>query len=178
MLDIVPLDICGIVLGSPYLYDGNAIFYRIENKYQLTKDVYATLSHEKQVEELDYFIKDKLLYHLGKLCIPQTERVNIIQEAHTSLISGHFGVSKTVAQLQRLCYWPRMYEIVSRYIKGCTMCAKSKPNNRKIGLYTPLPVPSRPWESVSMDFVGGLPKSRKGHDYLYVIVDRFSKCVF
>ena len=37
-LDIVPLDISGIVLGSPYLYDRNAIFYRMENKYQLTKD--------------------------------------------------------------------------------------------------------------------------------------------
>eukprot|EP00253_Pinus_taeda_P028570 PITA_28570 len=37
-LDIVPLDICGIVLGSPYMYDRKAIFYRAENKYQLTKD--------------------------------------------------------------------------------------------------------------------------------------------
>jgi hypothetical protein len=26
-----------------------------------------------------------------------------------------------------------------------------------------------------MDFVGGLPMSRKGHDYLYVVVDRFNK---
>ena len=26
-----------------------------------------------------------------------------------------------------------------------------------------------------MDFVGGLPKSRKGHNYLYVVVDRFNK---
>ena len=26
-----------------------------------------------------------------------------------------------------------------------------------------------------MDFVGGLPLSRKGHDYLYVVVDRFRK---
>ena len=142
------------------------------------KDVYATLSHGKQVEELDYHVKDQLLYHFGKLCIPQTERVKIIREAHTSLISGHFGVSKTVAQLQRFCYWPKMNETVSRYIRGCTMCAKSKPNNRKLGLYTPLPVPSHPWESVSMDFVGGLPKSRKGHDYLYVVVDRLAKCVF
>lgn len=63
------------------------------------KDVYETLSQGKQIEELDYHIKDRLLYHCGKLCFPQTERVKIIQEAHTSLISGHFGVSKIVAQL-------------------------------------------------------------------------------
>ena len=37
-LDIIPLDICGIVLGSPYLYDRKAIFYRAENKYLLVKD--------------------------------------------------------------------------------------------------------------------------------------------
>ena len=55
------------------------------------------------------------------------------------------------------------------------MCATSKPSNKKLGLYTPLPIPSRTWESVSMDFFGGLPKSRKGHDYVYVVVDRFNK---
>jgi len=64
------------------------------------KDVYATLSQGKRVEELDYHRRDRFLYHCGKLCIPQTERIKIIMEAHTSLISGHFGVSKTVAQLQ------------------------------------------------------------------------------
>jgi len=37
-LDIIPLDICGILLGSPYLYDRKAIFYRAGNKYQLIKD--------------------------------------------------------------------------------------------------------------------------------------------
>eukprot|EP00253_Pinus_taeda_P017425 PITA_17425 len=68
-----------------------------------------------------------------------------------------------------------MKERVSRYVKGCAMCAKSKPSDRKLGLYIPLPVPSHPWESISMDFIGGLPKSRKGRDYLYVVVDRFSK---
>lgn len=67
------------------------------DQYVDFKVVYATLSHDKQVEELDYYVKDQLLYRLGKLCIPQTERVNIIQEAHTSLISSHFGVSKTIA---------------------------------------------------------------------------------
>ena len=36
--DVVPLDICGLVLGSPYLYDRQAIFYTRENKYHLFKD--------------------------------------------------------------------------------------------------------------------------------------------
>jgi hypothetical protein len=36
-LDVVSLDICGIVLGSPYLYDRKAVFFRHENKYHLTK---------------------------------------------------------------------------------------------------------------------------------------------
>ena len=37
-IDVVPLDICGIVLGSPYLYDQKAVFYREKNKYHLFKD--------------------------------------------------------------------------------------------------------------------------------------------
>ena len=37
-IDVVPLDICGIVLGSPYLYDRKDIFFRHENKYHLMKD--------------------------------------------------------------------------------------------------------------------------------------------
>jgi hypothetical protein len=67
-----------------------------------------------------------------------------------------------------------MNKIVSKYIKGCVMCATSKPRKRKLGLYTPLPVPSQPWESISMDFVGGLPMSKTSHDYLYVMVEKFN----
>ena len=71
-----------------------------------------------------------------------------------------------------------MKNSVAHYVKGCVMCYVSKPSNRKLGLYKPLPILSHPWESVSMDFIGSLPLSRRGHDYLYVVVDRFSKmCV-
>jgi hypothetical protein len=35
--DVVPLNECGMVLGSPYLYDRKAIFYREKNQYHLTK---------------------------------------------------------------------------------------------------------------------------------------------
>jgi len=45
----------------------------------------------------------------------------------------------------------------------------------KLGLYQPLPVPSHPWECISMEFLVGLPMTKKGHDYLFFDVDRFSK---
>lgn len=64
--------------------------------------------------------------------------MNIIREAHTSLIVGHFSVSKMVEHLQRYCYWPHMLDSVSHFIKGCSLCAISKPSNRKLGLYTHL----------------------------------------
>ena len=63
------------------------------------KELYATLSKVNQIEELDYHVHEKLLYHLGNLHIPQSERNNLIMEAHTSLIIGHFGAGKTIYQL-------------------------------------------------------------------------------
>jgi hypothetical protein len=72
-------------------------------------------------------------------------------------------------------YWPIMKEDVARYIKGCILVCTIKPNNRKEGIYHSLYILTQPWESVSMDFVGGLPTNKKGYDYLFVVVDRFIK---
>jgi hypothetical protein len=101
--------------------------------------------------------------------------LQLIREAHTSKVAGHFGVGKIVSNLQRYVYWPRMQEDVAQFIRGCILCCTNKPSNRKQGLYHPLPVPTRPWDNISMDFVGGFPTTRKGHDYLFVVVDRFNK---
>ncbi len=52
---------------------------------------------------------------------------------------------------------------------------KAKGGMSNTGLYQPLPIPSRPWDCVSMDFIVGLPKTKQGYDSIYVVVDRFSR---
>jgi hypothetical protein len=100
--------------------------------------------------------------------------MNLIKEAHTSKVARHFSVGKTIANLQRHAYYPRMHKYVARYIRGCIFCCTNKPSNIKQGLYHPLPIPTRPWERSSMDFVGGLPTTKKRHGYLFLVVDRFN----
>ena len=70
-------------------------------------------------------------------------------------------------------YWPKMRRDVERFVQRCIACHKAKSKLNPHGLYTPLLAPNIPW--VSMDFILGLPRTQKGKDSIFVVVDRFSK---
>jgi hypothetical protein len=108
----------------------------------------------------NFYLQDALLCHLGHLCVPSSEHAKMIWEAHYSQVVGHFRVEKTVAVLQKYLYWPNLRHDVGKYIRSYTTCAIAKPTIKKKGLYTLLPTPSRPWESISMDYMSGLPSTK------------------
>ncbi len=70
---------------------------------------------------------------------------------------------------------------VIQYVKDCAMCAQMKPIRHKPwGTAQSLPIPREPWTDIALDFIVGVPESRKsdeGKSYnaILVIMDRFSK---
>jgi hypothetical protein len=93
MLSRVVINASTLLRYNPLSHESYVEQYTRDDDF---KDVYMDLVHGNQ--QLDYHVHGNLLYHLVKLCIPKDERVNVIREAHTSLISSHFGVGKTLEQ--------------------------------------------------------------------------------
>ena len=88
---------------------------------------------------------------------------------------GHFGVKKMEQVLADHFFWPKMRRDVERHVLRCETCHKAKSCLNPHCLYTPLPVPSAPWEDISMDFDLGLPRTKRGRDSIFAVVDHFSK---
>ena len=94
-----------------------------------------------------FYKLDGYLFKKNRLCVPDSSmRELLLCEAHGGGLIGHFGVERGL-----------IYTLLPH------------------GLYTPLPVRSAPWVDISMDFVLGLRRSRKGRGLIFVVVDRFSR---
>jgi hypothetical protein len=123
-----------------------------------------------------YVLQDGLLYRANKLCVPASSvHLLFLQEAHRGGLMGHFGVKKTKDVLAAHFFWPKMRRVMERYVSRCTTCNKAKSRLNPHGLYMPLPVPSVPWEDITIDFVLGLHTTKNGSDSIFVDVDCFSK---
>jgi hypothetical protein len=65
---------------------------------------------------------------------------------------------------------------IARFVAHCDTCQRIKAEHQKpAGLLQPLPIPVSKWDEVGIDFVVGLPKTPKGHDSIWVIVDWLTK---
>ncbi|GAU50577.1 hypothetical protein TSUD_410010 [Trifolium subterraneum] len=101
----------------------------------------------------------------GRVCVPDVPELKkiIFDEGHKSGLSIHPGLVKMYQDLKKLFWWPRMKKEIAEYVYACLVCQKSKIEHQKpSGLLQP----EWKWDSIAMDFVGGLPKTAKGNEII------------
>ena len=114
----------------------------------------------------------------GRIVVPSSMQTEIIQEHHSSLVSGHFSWSRTLDLISRQFWWSGMRESVESFVSSCLSCQRNKSTNKRpFGLLSPLPIPDSRWHTVTMDFIMDLPKSSTGNDAIMVLVDKLTKYV-
>lgn len=111
----------------------------------------------------------------GRLFVPESFRAKVLEEFHSLRPGGHPGIAKTIELVSRSLWWPELQKDVKEFVSSCLVCAQHKVSRASpIGQLVPLPVPSKPWTHISMDFIVDLPVS-SGCQVIWVVVDRFSK---
>lgn len=136
----------------------------------------------------NYQIKDGKLYRYSKSkysltsefdwkeVVRKNHRNAIIQEYHATPTAGHLGVFKTHRRVCLRYYWPGMFKDIQTHIKSCDTCSAYKHSTKAtLGLMGKPKVCSRPFQVVSVDLVGPLPRSTSGYTFLLVVTCCFSK---
>jgi hypothetical protein len=113
---------------------------------------------------------------MPRLCIPKSEVSYILSQAHDSAFeTAHAGPEKLWQILSGKFFWPKMKNDIISFCRSCDVCQKTKPVNfNRFGRLIPNPIPTRPYASVSLDLITGLPMSNDFNAIL-VIVDRMGK---
>jgi len=122
-----------------------------------------------------------LLYRNDRLYVPRDQAMQqeLLRIHHDDLLAGHFGIERTSELLRRKFYWKGMKQDVEDYVSTCAECQRNKPHrHRPYGNLNSLPIPERPWQEITMDFITGLPPCEyqgRVYDAILVVMDRYTK---
>ncbi|GKE24516.1 putative reverse transcriptase domain-containing protein [Tanacetum coccineum] len=121
---------------------------------------------------------DRSLYFMDQIWISLVGGVRtvIMDEAHKSRYFVHPRANKMYYDLRDMYWWPRIKRDIATYVSECLTCAKVKAEHqRPLGLLQQPEIPEWKWENITMDFIAKLPRTRSGHDAIWVVVDRLTK---
>ncbi|WMV30034.1 hypothetical protein MTR67_023419 [Solanum verrucosum] len=133
---------------------------------------------QKQTVEVFSQGGDGVLRYQGRLCVPDLIelRQHILTEPHNSRYSIHPGATKMYRDMREVYWWNGMKRDIADFVAKCPNCKQVKVEHHKPGGMTQeIDIPTWKWEVINMDFITGLPRTRRQHDSIWVIVDRVTK---
>ncbi|KAJ9536005.1 hypothetical protein OSB04_un000833 [Centaurea solstitialis] len=140
------------------------------------------LKSERLVGILDMLISNSegLKCFEDHVWVPNLEDLQkkVLAEAHKSKYSVHPRTNKMYRDLKLTYWWSGMKKDIAQFVERCVTCLQVKiEHQRPYRKLQQLPIPEWTWEHVTMDFVTKLPRTQKGYDAIWVVVDRLSKSV-
>lgn len=108
--------------------------------------------------------------------VPRAFRWSIINHIHESIM--HLGWDKTLDKVYQHYWFPNMSKYVRKFVENCITCrvAKSQSGKQQIELH-PIPKTNIPWHTIHIDATGKLSGKNDQKEYVFVLVDAFTKYV-
>jgi len=151
---------------------------KIEENNRL-KEIKRNMTREKEIiqalkkEDGLTWEKDGVVYMEERIYVPNNKKIKeeILKENHDIVDMGHPGQHRMLEVIKRTYWWPGLKNNVKKYVQGCFKYQQNKiQHQKKAGELHPLDIPGGPWQEISIDIIGPLPKSN-GMDAIVVIVD-------
>ena len=125
------------------------------------------------------FNEEGILMRTGEsnpqIVIPHVLKGKVLHIHHYARLAGHPGGKKLYHAIRRHMYWPSLALDCYGTVRRCASCARNRIKLRKNTTELQLFPAQAPLESVCIDVLGELIKTSRGHEYLLVITDRFTK---
>ncbi|WVZ97722.1 hypothetical protein U9M48_043236 [Paspalum notatum var. saurae] len=149
-------------------------------KHQKDDEKLQEIRELLKVGNVPHFREDEqgILWYKNRICVPNVDNISklILSEAHDTTYSIHPGNTNMYYDLKEMFWWYGMKRVVAEYVAICDtfQCVKTE-HQRPAGLLQPLKVLEWKWEEITMDFIMGLPRTQKGYNSIWVVVDRLTK---
>jgi len=131
---------------------------RIKEGYKHDVTAQGVMEMIEKGKTRHFWLDNGVIYAKGtRVYVPKWDnlRWEILRECHNTKWAGYPGQHHTLALVEDSYFWPQMKDDVEAYVRTCLIHQQDKVDQHcPAGLLEPLPIPERPWESVSMDFVG------------------------
>ena len=111
---------------------------------------------------------------VGRIVVPKSMIVDVLNVFHGIPLLGHFGKDKTVKNVEQHFYWAGLTKDVHKRVRGCHLCQMRKQTRPVRHSHPGGFKASVPFELVVIDMVTHLPES-DGNVSLFTIVDVFTK---
>ena len=138
------------------------------------KKIAAIVNQNRVGKETEFTAKeDGFFYYRDWVCVPNDDELkkSILEEAHSGSFSMHPGRIKMYQDL-KTSYWSSgIKRDVSEFVTKCMVCQKVKAEHQvPSGLLQPIKIPEWKGDRMTMDFIVGLPVTRRKHDSVWVVI--------